>query len=436
MSGPKNILIFYNNFTQNQGYFDPAKLTFNSCKTQDLLSSTIKKEYDAILLDLDWLELQGETDEKVILKNLSAANIPLIAIALGDTPPIHNKALSIGACGLIPKEELDASTAQETILDLVGYYSKPHSITPMYVKPSNLISEVITLYLQHSKTCYRHWTDFFGKAATDIFEPDALNALQHCRLSNLEGILRRAIWSAHSDKALKISVKHLGQRFQSDIDNIREMELELRWELERFLEKTNERFRQYGLGSGRRKYPDLSTTKAMLCDIHKKYPQLLVKNKFNDIFNAFSLNITLVYDKVASGDEGIMFKNSYLNSLTTRFNLNISDTSNLAIGSTMPNEINEIIAQTDIFIILICHGLLANPEILDKISGRTEIGSSQVVPILLKHCVWEIYPGLQGLDILPRNEKPVIRDNKDKNKAYKEVMETIWGLVEKSFWLA
>jgi hypothetical protein len=104
----------------------------------------------------------------------------------------------------------------------------------------------------------------------------------------------------------------------------------------------------------------------------------------------------------------------------------------LIAGQEWNAEILDELSKAEIILLLISVDFIASQYIWDKelatAMKRHEDGTAQVVPIILKNCLWQDMP-FAKLQALPRNAKPVTSyENRD--DAFTEIAVSIKKLVE------
>ena len=101
---------------------------------------------------------------------------------------------------------------------------------------------------------------------------------------------------------------------------------------------------------------------------------------------------------------------------------------NLLPGEDWQKSIKKNLAKSELVLVLVSADALSsdfiNTEELRLALEQRAAGRSTVVPIILRHCKWNLHPILRGLQGLPKDMKPV-KSYADADEAWTEVLEGI-----------
>jgi tetratricopeptide (TPR) repeat protein len=107
----------------------------------------------------------------------------------------------------------------------------------------------------------------------------------------------------------------------------------------------------------------------------------------------------------------------------------IYDHDNILPGEDKEKEVTSQLDKSSIIL------LLLSPDYLEKCFQDMEQvfqrqKEAQIIPILLRHCLWENVQFLKGLQILPRNRQPAAEKNVDVDKAFRDIAQEIKTKIE------
>ena len=98
-------------------------------------------------------------------------------------------------------------------------------------------------------------------------------------------------------------------------------------------------------------------------------------------------------------------------------------------GEDWEKKIEENIAASDLFLVLLSIHSLTSQFIQKKELATALQRKSRIVPIMVRSCHWELHPAFKGLQGLPHNMKPVA-SHPDSDEAWTDVVKKLQELVE------
>ncbi len=211
MSEPKRLLVIDEKNTPYEDFFVQTGWTKVETPSQSKLfspfevSQLLEKEYDAILVDYDWLKKQ----DKDLLTQFRQVGRPFIVIARGNPSDGCEWALGKAASGYIPEDKL--LQARDEIIIILKYYQQ--QLPRQDWLGADHYVKVVTNLLQQPNICFPHWRKFFGERSEKVFHPDALALLGDAKSQELWQFVRSSVILAQEDNADQVEERHLPKRF-------------------------------------------------------------------------------------------------------------------------------------------------------------------------------------------------------------------------------
>lgn len=456
---PYHLLVFDSNFQDYQDYFDQKCWNIKTYDSQNpddpndpsyfLSSPDTHLKYHAILLDFTWqTQIKSHPSEQLFFQKLKQLDIPLIIVTLGNTVDNYKRALVLGAAGFLAKEKFDRALTGPELKAIIEHPANiGQSVNVQVITRS--IEKEITDCLQNRYVCFPHWTAFFGKAAHEVLDLNALNQLdkylEQFPDTNLMEILRTAVFNAHDGGASKIDLSHFGLRLRGNYN--REKVLHRRDEVDprAFLEKIHDSlFWGNSIQEVAKKYKiSLNALKEKLRALRAKYPKIVVKRKYPLIFEAFPITFMVVYAK-ESKTHSRHFIENHLKELRQNFSIEILDHNHLLAGARVSIETKRFVDRAQLFILLVCTDFLNDQKIRNEIvphalnrqnrQNRQNREPIEVLPIILKPCLLDEFTEITDLVVLPRDGAPVINGQQNHDIIWNEIRNEIKSVALEKIW--
>lgn len=124
---------------------------------------------------------------------------------------------------------------------------------------------------------------------------------------------------------------------------------------------------------------------------------------------------------------------SYLRPLERIAGLDVWTEARILPGDETWTEIQRAIEQADVALPLLSADFFASAELVERempcLLERRRAGQLRIVPVLLRSCLWDIYPWLKELDPLPKDREPIAsRQGAARDRALTELAKEIAGL--------
>lgn len=314
---------------------------------------------------------------------------------------------------------------------------------PSLVERPNDIEPFVDLFLQDPRNCPRH-LEFFGKKATQVFTQEALIQLKQHKwegnVRELRSVIQRGICQADMDdfganELKKIEVNLLAKRIkEDDYRHIAKIET---WSYEKI--RADQRLKEIEqICINEATIPEIAVE--LNCKVDELVNELReYKANFPEFFDHknmiskwFKVDFTLfmVFHSHPESKEIAGNLKTHLDPVIKKRNI-IFDNVAFDILNTPPSPKKEF-RKVDLFLFLLCPHFLKSEQIRTEFIDVVIQENANVIPIIIRTCLWEDDKIFEKLQILPRNKKPV-SEFENQDQVLKEITLELRNYLEKKF---
>ncbi|MCC6460510.1 MAG: response regulator [Saprospiraceae bacterium] len=304
---------------------------------------------------------------------------------------------------------------------------QPHVLDiPPLREQKQFILPLMDHFLAQPSVCPVHKTNFFARAARDVFDQDAIRLLQEYEwdrnIRELREVMQSAIYDADLEGQIHILPHHLPHRIRKTIRFQKEPRLREYRAYQKLIE-----IQRALIHNGSNKQ-DIATSlgitlqalNQLVKQYHIEYPHLFNQQteticKFFNHLPGFSKPIDVTVWYALESQEICHKLITQISPLLEAYPLRIRTNNTLGPGSIQDEVLSNYLKASDMTILLVCPNFLISKDYREHIfdfiiqykhSGQaaSQPQETTIIPVIAKPCLLRGTP-IEGLTLLPRGEK-------------------------------